>query len=405
MRADKGHQEGAEPQPRERTGPRHAAPRKPLFTRLQMPAGKAIALAAMPTAVLMGMGLTPTLASAKPLPKNPFQDGPCVTQPDESPKDAQKDDKAEQKKDQAKDDKAKDDKASPSPSASSKPSAAPKHTSSDGSSTSAEPSPSASDSGDSGSGGLLGELGGALGSVLSPGQKDTAKASPSPSPSASKSSSSKDSGSAVDDVAGSVGDTVDKVTGGAKDTVDDVAGKAKDATKPSPSASATEDESGKKPFPCVQEKKSDGTAETPPAPIPNQPWHLEASSLMLQGMHYEGVVNLTMPNGQTKQALKYTVKDGIDIGDLHQILTGPQGKQYHVQAAKGSTSTIRGGTVTLYTESLSGNLFGVIPITFDPEHPPPIDLPAAYFTNVKLTQAGQFGGNLTVPGLHNYITD
>ncbi len=396
MRADKGHQEGAEPQSGERTGPRHAAPRKPLFTRLQMPAGKAIALAAMPTAVLMGMGLTPTLASAKPLPKNPFQDGPCVTQPDESPEDSQKDDKAGKEKDKAKDE-SKGDKASPSPSATSKPSSSPKHTSSD---DSKEPSPSASPSasGDSDSGGLLGGLGSALGSVLSPGEKESAKASPSPSPSASKSS-----GSAVDDVAGAVGDTVDKVTGGAKDTVDGVAGKAKDATKPSPSAS--EDESGKKAFPCVEEKKADGSAETPPAPIPNQPWHLEASSLTLQGMHYEGVVNLTMPNGQTKQALKYTVKDGIDIGDLHQILTGPMGKQYHVQAAKGSTSTIRGGTVTLYTESLSGNLFGVIPITFDPEHPPPIDLPAAYFTNVKLTQAGQFGGNLTVPGLHNYITD
>jgi len=49
---------------RVRTGPRHAAPRKPLFTRFQMPAGKAIAIAAMPTAVLMGMGFTPTLAQA-----------------------------------------------------------------------------------------------------------------------------------------------------------------------------------------------------------------------------------------------------------------------------------------------------------------------------------------------------
>ncbi|WP_372348803.1 hypothetical protein [Streptomyces sp. KL116D] len=39
-----------------------------LFTRLHMPAGKAIAIAAMPTAVLMGLGLTPTLASAKDNP-------------------------------------------------------------------------------------------------------------------------------------------------------------------------------------------------------------------------------------------------------------------------------------------------------------------------------------------------
>src|SRR5918998_3229853 len=53
---------------RARTGPRHAAPKKSLFTRFQMPAGKAIAMAAMPTAVLMGMGFTPTLALADDQP-------------------------------------------------------------------------------------------------------------------------------------------------------------------------------------------------------------------------------------------------------------------------------------------------------------------------------------------------
>ncbi len=410
MHADKVHHEDSGSESGERTGPRHAAPRKPLFTRLQMPAGKAIALAAMPTAVLMGMGLTPTLAQAKSMPKNPFQDGPCVTQPDESPTDANTADKntADKNKADKKDDadKAKSS-ASPTPSASS--SASPTPTASPKAASTPAPSASAS-SGHAGSGGLLGGLGGALGGLLTGGQQASAQ----PSPSASSSSSAKDSGSAVDKVTGAVGDTVDKVTGTAKDVTDGVgdtvdqaakaAGKAKDATAPSPSASSTPGANGQA-FPCVVEKKSSGTDETPPVQIPNDPWHLEASSLLLQGLHYEGVVNLRMPNGQTKQALKYTAKDGIDIGDLHQILTGPGGKQYHVQAAQGSTSTIRNGTVTLYTESLAGNLFGVIPITFDPEHPPPIDLPTAYFTNVKLTQAGQFGGTLTIPGLHQYITD
>ena len=60
---------------RGRTGPRHAAPRKPLFTRFHVPAGKAIALAAMPTAVLMGMGFTPTLARADNQPTTNSHDG------------------------------------------------------------------------------------------------------------------------------------------------------------------------------------------------------------------------------------------------------------------------------------------------------------------------------------------
>jgi hypothetical protein len=49
---------------RVRRGPRHAAPRKSLLTKLQAPAGKALALAAMPTAVLVGMSLTPRPAPA-----------------------------------------------------------------------------------------------------------------------------------------------------------------------------------------------------------------------------------------------------------------------------------------------------------------------------------------------------
>ncbi|MYV69458.1 hypothetical protein GT043_26645, partial [Streptomyces sp. SID2131] len=62
-------------------GPRHAAPRKTLLNRIQGPAGKAMALAAMPTAVFVGMGLTPKVALADD--EIPFAPGPCVTRSDE----------------------------------------------------------------------------------------------------------------------------------------------------------------------------------------------------------------------------------------------------------------------------------------------------------------------------------
>ncbi|MRT44896.1 hypothetical protein FGX00_03455, partial [Xylella fastidiosa subsp. multiplex] len=60
---------------------------------------------------------------------------------------------------------------------------------------------------------------------------------------------------------------------------------------------------------------------------------------------------------------------------------------------------------TMYTESISGNLFGLIPITFTPGFPPPLNIPLIYFTNVKVVQAAQFGGTLHVPGMHVYTTD
>lgn len=446
MPADEVHQLDSAGESRARSGPRHAAPRKPLLTRLHVPAGKAIAIAAMPTAVLMGMGLTPQLAQAKPQPKNPFQDGPCVTAPDDASKDTEKEaDKAAEEKAEkaAKDAAKKDEAAEPTPS----PSAGDKAGSdSDGSGKDEPtPSPSASEDKASESEEKAGEdkaeepapepsetknpldplgVGPALKDLFTPDEKESAD--PTPTPSASEENKSSESSESaedkakdtVDDVTKPVEDTVDGIKDGVKDGADkaeDSVDKAKEEAEKAADEAAAKakekaedpmapDENGKKPFPCVVEKKVDGKAEQTPAPIPNQPWHLEASSLTLKGADYQGVVNLTMPNGNSKQALKYVIQN-TDIGDLHQIVEGPAGKKYHVQAEKGSTSTIRGGETTMYTESISGKLFGLIPITFDPEHPPPLNIPLIYFTDVKVKQAGQFGGNLHVPGLSQTITD
>ncbi|KAA6213915.1 hypothetical protein CP973_32595 [Streptomyces albofaciens JCM 4342] len=441
--------------PGARTGPRHAAPRKPLLTRLHVPAGKAIAIAAMPSAVLMGMGLTPQLAMAKPQPpESPFRNGPCVSAPDKAEQDGkdkaekEKAEKEKAEKDKAAKEKAAKDKAAedgksarpgkdqtaggskggagtdttppPSPDASSRtPSPSPDTS---GKTPAPTPSPSASSTPTEQNPWYdpLG-VGKKLHDVFHPGQEKPAGpgATPTPSPSGDSGTghpAGKPSAKPTDplkDAVGKAGEAAGDATGkagkAAKDAAKDAKDKADDASpsaSPSPSGSAdpgAPDADGKKPFPCVEEKKVAGQDERPPATVPNQPWYLESSGLTLRGLDYEGVVNLTMPNGRTKQALKFTA-DSIDIGDLHQIVDGPAGKKYHVQAAAGSTSTIRGGKVTMYTERLQGNLFGLIPIVFDPEHPPPINVPFAYFTKVKITQAGQFGGTLTIPGLHQSIT-
>ncbi|GCD42934.1 hypothetical protein [Streptomyces paromomycinus] len=450
--------------PAARTGPRHAAPRKPLLTRLHVPAGKAIALAAMPTAVLMGMGLTPQLAMAKPQPpESPFRNGPCVSAPDTAEQDAKdkaEKDKAEKEKaakekaakEKAEKEKAAEDKAAddgsgkdqgpgsgsgsgtgttPTPGASSPspdkegPHRKPAPTPSAGESTPPSPSATPSPSEQNPWYDPLG-VGKKLHDVFHPGdgKSGTPSTSPSPSPSSSApagkdsgpgdTSSGKPGGKTTDrlkdttdklgETAGDAKDEAGKALDDEKDTADDASPSA--TPSPSPSGSAdpnAPDADGKKPFPCVEEKKVAGKAEQPPTAVPNQPWYLESSGLTLRGLDYAGVVNLTMPNGRTKQALKFTA-DSIDIGDLHQIVDGPAGKKYHVQAAAGSTSTIRDGKVTMYTERLQGNLFGLIPIVFDPEHPPPLNVPFAYFTKVKITQAGQFGGTLTIPGLHHSVS-
>jgi hypothetical protein len=443
-----------------RTGPRHAAPKKPLFTRFNRPAGKAIAMAAMPTAVLMGMGFTSTLAIAdsdspatptsKSLTadeykecvaaledaKNPKDDDSASPTPSPSASEGSKDDDAGQdetaptpvppssgvggtgadKDDSSSSDSGSGDEAEPQPSPST---SAPAEDDS-----AASPSPSPSESG----GNLLEDIGDAIGGIFDGGNK--AGASPSPTPSAS---ASENTGTTGDDAAGTVKDTAEKAGGTAEDTVKDTTDKASETAEdtgkaveeaaeragkaaeqaekaaekagqatasPSPSPSSSTDAED-----CPAATDAEGGVDNK-VPLPDDPWFLNASSLTLKGADYKGVVEVRTANGTVKKVLKYVISGGTDIGDLHQTVEDKQsGKTYHVQAAKGSTSTIRDGDTVMYTESISGNLLGLIPITFDPEHPPPLNIPLIYFTNVKVQQAGQFGGTLHVPGLHNYITD
>lgn len=427
---------------RVRTGPRHAAPKKPLFTRFHMPAGKAIATVAMPTAVLMGMGLTSSLAladngsttspSSKSLTADEYKD--CVAALADSTAGASATPtptaSASESADLSKDD------ATPSPSASDGSSSGKTSSSDSGSDDAATPTPSASatkpaessgsssgstatatPSASAGSGDLLSSIGDAITGILTGGSSSsgsgssTASATPTPTASASA-SATKDASSSVSDT---VKDTTKKVTdtvGDAAKSVTDTASKAAgDTTKAvekaaesatssaSPSASASTDTSD-----CPVSTDDTGGVDNP-VNVPDDPWYLNASSLLLKGADYKGVVEVKTASGKVKKVLKYVISGGTDIGDLHQTVQDKQsGKTYHVQAASGSTSTIRDGDTVMYTESISGNLFGLIPITFDPDNPPPLNIPLIYFTNVKVVQAGQFGGTLTVPGLHNYIT-
>ncbi|MFG2180441.1 hypothetical protein ACGFLS_17175 [Streptomyces abikoensis] len=433
------------------SGPRHAAPRKPLLARLNMPAGKAVALAAMPTAVLMGMGLTPTLAQARPAqPLNPFGEAGCVTAPDTVPEP----DAAER--------------GTPSPT----PSAA---------GTAAGTGTGTAAGADSGTNERPG-AGGTARSKTTPGaeERSSAPVDRGQEPPASSSGSRPATTSPVPDrgpaavtpPSGTVNPLdplglgkklTDILTGGKSGTqpvtpAAPTAGTGPSAspspsTSPSPSAqgalpkppkpgraaagptaepkppasatpspSATSSPPASAPeSPSPTASPSGGTGDKQPGPcpkgtvvdeneghaFPDQPWYLEASKLTLTGLTYEGVKRVTTANKQQKTVLKFTA-DALEIRDLHQIVNN-QGKQYHV-AGMGTTSTLTGGKVTMYTEELKGKLLGILPSTQSPTSLPPLipglKLPIPiFFTNVKIRQAGQFGGTLHIPNLHQYQTD
>ncbi|MFJ9154521.1 hypothetical protein ACIRP7_42295 [Streptomyces sp. NPDC102270] len=433
---------------RARSGPRHAAPKKPLFNRFHMPAGKAIAMAAMPTAVLMGIGFTPTLAladdapTAKSLTADEYKDcvaaltgsaspsasassspstGDTTATPSPSASSGSGSDSGSGSKGSSSSDSGSDDKATPTPTPSASASADKGESSSSGSGGSAtatpSPSPSASDDGN-----LLTDIGDAITGIFTggSGSGDASSASPTPTPSASASKSADDSagGTAGDTVKETTDKVTDTVKNTVKDTADSASEAAKDTTKavqdatktaeeaaadatasPSPSASSSTD-----PEDCPAATDDVGDTE-PGVTVADNAWTLKASSLLLKGADYQGVVKVRTASGKTKKVLKYVISGGTEIGDLHQTVT-EQGTTYHVQAGKGmKPSTITGDKTIMYTESISGNLLGLIPVTFSPDSPPPLNIPLIYFTNVTVQQAAQYGGTLTVPGMRQYTTD
>ncbi|WDG28600.1 hypothetical protein N7925_09725 [Streptomyces sp. CA-278952] len=439
MRGDDGQQLNAHPRDdlRERRGPRHAAPRKSLLTKLHLPSGKkALALAAMPTAVFVGMGLTPRLALADDRADIPFAPGPCVTRSDE-PSESESPEATPSPSATAKDGAGED--AKPGDDATAMPTPTPSAGgSADGTKPDADAAKSARSAGETPaeapsatptptqSKNPLDPLG--VGDALKDlfdGPDDEAgtekPASPSPSrtteapkPSDEPSDATKDPAKEpAKDLAGSAADKAKEASDKTADAIREAAGKAgkgveeldEDVKGLDPKKDEEIPDGAKPRFPCPEpDPDALAAAELEPGIplLPSDPWVLESTLLTLNGLDYHGIVEVRKADGSIKKVLKFTAAS-IDIKDLHQLTVGPAGTTGHVRSRPGSTSTIRDGEVTMYTEELKGNLFGLIPITFSPRTPPPLNVPFAFFTKVKVVQAGQFGGTLTVPGLKNYL--
>ncbi|AXI74060.1 hypothetical protein ACFY9H_32105 [Streptomyces bacillaris] len=416
-----------------RRGPRHAAPKKSLLTKLHMPNGKkALALAAMPTAVFVGMGLTPKLAMADGNPDIPFAPGPCVTRSDEPEASESPSPSASPTPSATPTDgpdgggkPGKDDGTTPKPTetapAAEDPAAGkPAEQKPDAQKPAEEPSPTPTPTKSKNPLDPLG-LGDALRDLFNPNKdKDKAEEKPappvSPSPSPTAESPKPADEPKSDDktpeksqekppAKDSAGETADAIREAAEKAGRSVEELPEDAKGLDPKKDEDIPDGAKPRFPCpVPDPEALAAASLEPGIplLPADPWVLESTLLTLNGLDYKGIVEVKKADGSIKKVLKFTASS-IDIKDLHQLTVGPAGTTGHVKSRPGSTSTIRNGTVTMYTEELKGNLFGLIPITFNPQTPPPLNVPFAFFTKVKVVQAGQFGGSLTVPGLKNYL--
>ncbi|MFJ9806909.1 hypothetical protein ACIRTB_01530 [Streptomyces sp. NPDC101158] len=405
-------------------GPRHAAPRKSLLNKIQVPAGKAMALAAMPTAVLMGMGLAPRLALADDSTDIPFAPGPCVTRSDEPTAEATTK-PAETKSPEPTASASATDKPAPDTSATAEPKptgttgaaqkqAATKAPAPEATSAAPKATPTPTKSVDPldplGLGDALKDLFDGPDKTTAPApQPGSTTAAPKPTATSATPDTPKETKAPATGTGGTTGGAVDKT----KDAIKSAAEKAGATTEELPDSAkgldAKKDEDipdGAKPrFPCPEpdpQALAAADLETGMPLLPDDPWILQTSMLTLRGLDYAGIVEVKTGSGKIKKVLKFTA-DEVDIKDLHQLTVHSDGLTGHVRSDKGSTSTMRGGTVTMYTEELKGNLFGLIPVTFSPETPPPLNVPFAFFSNATVKQAGQFGGTLRIPGLRNTV--
>ncbi|MEV7184018.1 hypothetical protein [Kitasatospora sp. NPDC093102] len=440
--------------PAQRSG-RHAAPRTPVRVRLR---GRALAMAAVPTALLMAAAYTPNPAVAESAAGKPCGNAPAVV-PDVAPIETPV---------------PKSELPEPPSGPSGAPSSAPTTAPSAGPSTDpgsvptqvptapaqqptspvkpsaagttsqpAAQQPAGSGAGTAAPGGLVDDLVGGISRLFNP------DGSPSPSPTGAPTTTPSAPGSpaapaphtdapaqpaqpqAPAAAAREAAPPATQPATGEPSPTTTPDGKA--SAKPTPSAKSSADASAT-PTAGASGTPSATPTENPncdvdargltagaPAPghvVPEQNWTLKTSRLALHGAAFHGVYDVKTPTG-SKRVLKFVV-DSVDIDNLDMSTLEGNGVTFHVQGAPGSTSTMRQGPVTMYVERLSGHLSKVLglpilidlgEITLTPDTLPrwlydligaipiPLDLE---LTGVTAKQAGQFGGTLRIPGMHMF---
>jgi Family of unknown function (DUF6114) len=112
-----------------------------------------------------------------------------------------------------------------------------------------------------------------------------------------------------------------------------------------------------------------------------KPGLMKVSSLTMINSTYEGVADVPTAKGVIK-SLQFNMQEAINE-PFSLTIAEPGGGTTTIKSAKLTTT----GTVRFYTPKFTGNLFGVIPVTFTPEQPPPLTLPILWFTNVTIDLA------------------
>ncbi|MEU4561167.1 DUF6114 domain-containing protein [Actinoplanes sp. NPDC023936] len=135
-------------------------------------------------------------------------------------------------------------------------------------------------------------------------------------------------------------------------------------------------------IPCLGARQEGLVAEADGIPLAGaKPGILKTKSLTMYNSTYEGVVDVPTRNGPIK-SLFFSMDKAVNKPFSLEIAE-PNGATTLIKSGELTTD----GNVEFYSPKFTGKLFGLIPVTFSPEQPPPLTLPILWFTDVTIDLA------------------
>lgn len=128
-----------------------------------------------------------------------------------------------------------------------------------------------------------------------------------------------------------------------------------------------------------------------PTVVSAVPARLVASKQTMTGLGYDGVVTVQTDSGP-QRALKFHA-DTVTIEQIKQVVPHPGA----TMALTAGGNVVLSGNVQLYVLSQKGKAFGLLPLTLDPDNPPPLVISFMVFTDVDSQIAYNSADKLTVP--------
>ena len=128
--------------------------------------------------------------------------------------------------------------------------------------------------------------------------------------------------------------------------------------------------------PCPEREAGTLATAAEEPPVAAVPPVMRADRLDMSGLAFDGVTELQTAEGPLR-VLRFSMDRAVISGYQLDVPGGA--------GLSGSALTLE-GSVVFYSTRFSGRLFGLLPLTFTPDFPPPLVLPEMTFTEVTSTQ-------------------